>query len=282
MPSPQLVSPPPKVAFVGDRRFELGYPKNCSWAASSFVPVEASWTTALAQAAAMSPAVSVLFNPFAAGADDLRRVGGLKIGVVTRALSSEEGRQLRALCAMPAGLKWLTWFAEVSLDRNSLRILGILPSIVDTARVVEGPSLNRWEIAIAGFPPPEFNLHRSCSRLSSTCAPQFLMEMLSRSGILLYYSENPVDVLDPVIVLALTFGHLLITNNRFSRLWGLESEEDYLVRPVRVWRKTIQAVQEGPEDFREVRVRAWQKARELLDASKAFQRLITDALLLER
>jgi hypothetical protein len=61
----------------------------------------------------------------------------------------------------------------------------------------------------------------------------------------------------------------------------LEEEDEYLVRPVKEWPNLINKEQEGLGYFRAVRVRAWQKVRELFDASRVFRRLASDAVLLK-
>jgi hypothetical protein len=107
-----------------------------------------------------------------------------------------------------------------------------------------------------------------------------LLERLEGAGVLLHSSHEPLGLKDPLPMLALSRGLLLIADRPFPADWYVEPEDEFLVREGEDMARAVEEFMRMPGSFQAVRVRAWQKVREAFDASAAFQRLLHDASLL--
>src|SRR5262249_57197965 len=110
----------------------------------------------------------------------------------------------------------------------------------------------------------------------STNDPWAALEALKHSAVMLCAAGSR----DQLRLLSLSLGHLVICEEELPLHWGFEVEEEYLLRPREQWEELLAELGNAPNSYRAVRIRAWQKARELFDASGAFRRLVHDALWL--
>jgi hypothetical protein len=269
-----------RIAFLGSRKFELQVPAEDDSGETSFFAVAEDSRPSIADAHRFGPDVTFVFDPFSFHGSELDSVPGIKIGVVNKQPSPGELNE--AVRRHRAGLRvfdWFTWFKEPPSQASDLPFLAVVGAVVDTRRLPDPPALERVEVAVPTWArPPDESI--SAEFLPANTDPLQLREVLSRHGILLYYSKEPLELSDPALVLALGHGQLVISNQAFPAQCGLEEEDEYLVRPVKEWPELISKEREGVGYFRAVRVRAWQKVRELFDASRVFRRLATDARLL--
>ncbi len=269
-----------RIAFLGSRKFELQVPAEDQSGETSFFAVAADWRPSVANARRFGPDVTFVFDPFSIRGSELDSVPGIKVGIVNKQPSPGELNE--AIRRHRAGLgpfDWFTWFEEPSTQISDLPILAVVGAVVDARRLPNPPALERLEVAMPVWARPP-NVALSAELLPGETDSLKLCDLLSRHGILLYYSKELLRLSDPALVLALGHGQLVISNQAFPIQCGLEEEDEYLVRPLNEWPKLISKEQEGLGYFRAIRVRAWQKVRELFDASVVFRRLANDASLL--
>jgi len=269
-----------RVAFVARRRFEFQVPQRTTWADSAWFPVADDWGVAISSASKFKPDVTFVFEPLSRGGLLTDEIPGVKVGIVTEQPSQAELAEAVRRHRSGAGTPyWFTWFEDPSPEANDLPFLAVLAAFVDTCRLPHPPRLEQAEVAVPTWArPPDMQIPAEV--LPDHRDPLRTQDALSRHGILLHYAKEPVRLSDAVI-LALGHGQLVISNRAFPVEYGLEEEDEYLVRPPNEWPKIIEKEQEGLGYFRAVRVRAWQKTRELFDASTIFRRLAHDALVLK-
>ncbi len=269
-----------RIAFLGSRKFELQVPAEDHSGGASFFAVAEDSRPSIANARMFGPDVTFVFDPFSFPRSELDSVPGIKVGIVSeQPTPGELNETVRRHRAGRGAFDWFTWFEEPPPQIADLPFLAVIGAVVDTRRLPNPPALERLEVAVPTWAqPPDVSI--SAELLPGHSDPFKLREVLSRHGILLYYSKEPLRLSDPALVLALGHGQLVISNQAFPVQCGLEEEDEYLVRPVKEWPKLINKEQEGLGYFRAVRVRAWQKVRELFDASRVFRRLASDATML--
>ncbi len=269
-----------RIGFLGSRKFELQVPAEDHSGETSFFAVGEDSRPSIANARMFGPDVTFVFDPFSFRGSELDSVPGIKVGMVSKQPTPGELNEVvRRQRAGLGAFNWFTWFEEPSPQIGDLPLLAVVGAVVDTHRLPNPPALERLEVAVPTWArPPDISLPAELLP-ADTDSPK-LGELLSRYGILLYYSKEPLRLSDPALVLALGHGQLVISNQAFPMQCGLEEEDEYLVRPVNEWPELIKKEQEGLGYFRAIRVRAWQKVRELFDASVVFRRLASDANLL--
>jgi len=269
-----------RVAFLANRRFEFQVPQRTPWAESAWFPVVDDWGPEIASASKFQPDVTFVFEPLSRGGRRVNQIPGIKVGIVTQQPSQAELAEAVRRHRTGAGtLHWFTWFEEPPPAAKDLPLLGLVAATLDAQRLPFPPSLDRADVAIPAWAKPA-GLPVSAKLLPANDDRRNLEEALSPFGILLYHSEAPLRLNDPVLLFALGHGQLLISNQPFPAECGLEQEDEYLVRPVKEWARIVEKEREGLGSLRAVRVRAFQKVRELFDASLVFRRLAHDALLL--
>jgi hypothetical protein len=159
---------------------------------------------------------------------------------------------------------------------------------LDTERCLAAPQLEQRRVLVPAWarPPPSCLMRlRGCVELvelPGLVDPHAWSEFLGAGGTLAYWSRGPLGRIDPLPLVALANGLLVVSNGSFPGAWGIEAEDEYFLRPTQDL--FVRAVQESvrfPDATRVVRVRAWQKAREAFSADGAFHRLVHDALLLQ-
>src|ERR1700687_1409057 len=269
-----------RVVFLGSPEFELAVPTNCAWARAAYVPLRGGWPAAIAKAGALDPTGSVFFDPRGLQAVDLAKLGGIRIGIATQALTTDELAELGSLARRRAtGFQWVTLFERLALPVEDLPVLQMLPRLIDTSRLPSEPQLDTLRAVVPhGAMVPEALL-ADVRPLPSVENTVDLPSALFGAGILFYHGLSQRLGRDPLPLLALALGLLLVCDEEFPVDWGIEKEDEYLVRSIPEWKRTLLGVVQAPHSFRAVRIRAWQKVREMFDASLVFRRLIHDALL---
>lgn len=282
---------PFRFALVGAPELELHFPSRCRWATARFVAVEhGRWRAAVDEAVALAPDVVVIADPHELPPAELARLPGVKACWVTRPLpSSEDAAHLRAACEASAGgarFDLLAWHEEPPDEAAGLPLLQVLPPPVDAARCLPAPRLDVRRVLVPAWArPPRGCLARlrrnaDVAEIPLDAPTASWPDILASGGALAYWSHAQLGRLDPLPLLALANGLLLISNVPFPEPWGIEQEDEYLMR--RSEDQMACAVEDTlrlPDATRAVRARAFQKVREAFDAEAAFHRLAHDALL---
>ena len=271
-----------KVAFLGRPVFEPHVPRTAEWAdLRFFVLGEDGGATVADEARTWGAEACLVFEPQKLGGDVVARLPGMKVGIIPAPFDIFE-----AVTPL-SGFRWLTWpESPVPSELASLPWLQTLPLPVDTRRFTEGPRLQRTGILVpewASPPAPVLERIRELAPvelLPRGLEPSVLMERLEGAGVLLHSSRELLGRHDPLPMLALSRGLLLIADTPFSTDWYVEPEDELLVRGGEDMVRAVDELVRMPGSFHAVRVRAWQKVREAFDASAAFQRLLHDASLL--
>jgi|GEM_PF-3280797 len=279
-----------KVAILGRPMFEPHVPRTAGWAELRFLALGEDEGAAAADAARTWGAEACLvLEPQRLERGVVARLPGMKIGIVPFPLEGDEAfAKLSALVGPEgSGLRWLTWPESAVPSRlASLPWLQTLPLPVDTHRFSEGPRLQRTRILVPEWASPALPVlerireRAEVERLPRGLAPSALLERLEGAGVLLHGSHEPLGRSDPLPMLALSRGLLLIADTAFPADWYVEPEDEFLVRHGEAMVRAVDELVRRPGSFHAVRVRAWQKVHEAFDASALFQRLLHDASLL--
>lgn len=280
-----------KVAFIGRPAFELHVPREAEWAELRFFALgEDGGATVAEEVRAWGAEACLIFEPHRLGEDRVTRLPGMKVGILPAPLDGFEAFAKLSALARPggSGLRWLTWpESPVPAELTGLPWLQTLPLPVDTSRFTDGPRLQRTGLLVPEWASPAASvLERIRERapielLSRGMSSSALLSRLDEASGLLYASHEPLGRTDPLPMLALARGLLLISDTSFPADWYVESEDEFLVRGGEDMVRAVDALTRMPGSFHAVRVRAWQKMREAFDASAAFQRLLHDASLLD-
>jgi hypothetical protein len=268
-----------KVAFLGRPAFEPHVPRTAEWAELRFFALgEDGGAAAADEARTWGAEACLVFEPQKLGGPVVARLPGMKVGIVPAPLEGFE---------VSSGFRWLTWpEAPVPSGLATLPWLQTLPLPVDTRRFTGGPQLQRTGLLVPEWASPSAPvLERLRERmpvelLPRGLEPSALLERLEGAGVLLHSSREPLGLNDPLPMLALSRGLLLIADRSFPADWYVEPEDEFLVREGEDMVRAVEESVRMPGSFHAVRVRAWQKVREAFDASSAFQRLLHDASLL--
>jgi hypothetical protein len=279
-----------KVAILGRPLFEPHVPRTAGWADFRFLALgEDGGAAAADEARTWGADACIVLEPQRLGESTAARLPGMKIGVVPAPLDDAEtfAKLKRLTDPGSAGLRWLTWpEAPVPTGLAGLPWLQTLPLPVDTSRFTDGPRLQRTGLLVPEWASPGGAvLERLRERvpvelLPGGLEPLALLERLEGAGVLLYSAREPLGRREPLPLLALARGLLLLSDTPFPADWNVEPEDEYLVRGGEDLVRAVDALARRPGSFHAVRVRAWQKVREAFDASAAFQRLLHDASLL--
>ncbi|PTL76168.1 hypothetical protein DAT35_51300 [Vitiosangium sp. GDMCC 1.1324] len=281
-----------KVALLGRSAFEPHVPRTAEWAELRFFSLGedgGATATAADEARTWGAEACLIFEPQRLGEDVVARLPGMKIGIVPAPLEDFESFAKLSTLTRPggSGLRWLTWpESPVPAELASLPWLQTLPLPVDTRRFTEGPRLQRTGILVPEWASPapavleRIREQLPVELLPRGLEPSALQERLEGAGVLLYSSGEPLGRNDPLPMLALSRGLLLIADTAFPADWYVEPEDEFLVRSGEAMVRAVDALMRRPGSFHAVRVRAWQKVRETFDASALFQRLLHDASLM--
>jgi hypothetical protein len=217
----------------------------------------------------------------------LAQARAVNVAMITRPLASDD--QLAALSSLATagdGVDLFTWFEEPPPEVRHLPLLQVLPLPVDTDRCLSRPRLDRCRVLVPSWArPPRLALARLRSaaevvEIPLDSSPAAWPRLLEESGAMVYWSRAALGRLDPLPLLALANGLLVVANTAFPASWGVELHDDYfVVAGEDELAKTIEEVVRRPHSAAAVRVRAWQKAREAFSARDVLRRLAHDALL---
>jgi hypothetical protein len=260
------------VLFAGSADFALQVPSECGWAQTRFVPVKEGWDGAIEEIANSLPDVCVFFNPEFLTSAQLQRLPGLKVGVLTREYDPDRLRRLARL-TVEGGFRWFTSPEPATRARQVLPVLQTLPPLVDTARLPSSPDFGLHTAVMLGSRDSNEPNLKGIERLREAEDSLAMLEALKQSGVVFCSA----DASEYAQLLALALGQLVVWDRELPPHWGFEREDEYLIRPSEDWMKTLAEVERAPSRFRPVRIRAWQKVREMFDASAVMHRLVCDA-----
>lgn len=279
-----------KVAILGRPMFEPHVPRTAGWAEIRFLALgEDEGALAAEEARTWGAEACLVLEPQRLAQGVVARLPGMKIGIVPVPLDGDEALAKLSALVRPggSGFRWFTWpESPVPSGLASLPWLQTLPLPVDTHRFTEGPRLQRTRILVPEWASPAVPvLDRIRERadielLPLGLEPAALLERLEGAGALLHSAHEPLGRNDPLPMLALSRGLLLIADTPFPADWYVEPEDEFLVRGAEAMVRAVDEFVRRPGSFHAVRVRAWQKVREAFDASALFQRLLHDASLL--
>jgi hypothetical protein len=279
-----------KVALIGRPAFEPHVPREAEWAELRFfAPGEDGGSRVAEEVRAWGAEACLILEPERLEEGGVARLPGMKVGIIPTPLDGPENFAKLSALTRPngSGLRWLTWpESPVPTELTGLPWLQTLPLPVDTSRFTDGPRLRRSGLLVPEWASPAASvLERIRERVPVELLPRgmnssALLSRLDEAGVLLYASHEPLGRADPLPMLALARGLLLISDTPFPADWYVEPEDEFLMRGGEEMVRAVDALARMPGSFHAVRVRAWQKAREAFDASTAFQRLLHDASLL--
>lgn len=281
-----LPSPRPRLAFLAAPRLAPHVPSTADWADTHFVPMPPGGEQAAVDAAArLEVDVTLVLEPQRLSPAQVARLPGVRVGLVVSPVAAPEAL-VRLARPGAGGLHWLTYFEQrVPAALAGLPLLRTLPLPVDTARFADGPRLDRWRVVAPAWAlPPKPLLASLHERTPLELLPAggdvaTTLERLDDAGVLLYASEGPAGRLDPLPLLALARGLLVVSTSPFPEDWYIEEDDEFLHRRPEELLVTLDEVLRLPMSYRGVRVRAWQKAREAFDASATVRRLLHDLSL---
>lgn len=278
----------PRLAFFGADTEELHVPLTADWAEVRFFPVSSGWDASLQAAAAWAPTHSIVFAPARLDPGLVSALPGIRIAILPTPMSEASLSTLARLCQpeLTQGFQWVT-SAEGHLPAagRSLPLLQTLPPSIDMGRLERSPRTSVWRVLIPSWARPEEGVLEHVRRMSPVevlpddVEGADLLPYLERNGVLLYSARDLLGRFDPLPLLALASGHLVISATPFPADWNIEPEDELLIRDQHAMVGALDDVLQSPEIYKAVRIRAWQKMRECFDASAVFKRLVHDAQL---
>jgi hypothetical protein len=102
---------------------------------------------------------------------------------------------------------------------------------------------------------------------------------MASAGAVVHWSHTAPGRDDLLPVLALATGALLVTRAAFPDDWAIEDGEEYLhvlAAHTDALLRVLAEFRSAGERFASVRIRAWQRAKDWFDASRCFERLLSD------
>jgi hypothetical protein len=284
-----LEAAPPRLAFLGPAALVPHMLGSCDWASTRLFLVErGNAAPVLAEVRAWAPDVCLVLAPETWRAEDVQALPGLKVGVVAAPLFDPTLLSHLAGLAQPGsgGFHWLTWPENPWPEAlEGLPVLQTLPLPMDTSALPARPRFESQEVMVPEWtmtPPTVLEGLRRIApvrMLSARLEGAALRDAVAEAGVLVYCSRDVLGRLDPLPLYALAAGVLLVTDAPFPQDWGIEWEDEYLHKPHETLAGTVEEARKLPQNYRPVRMRAWQKVRELFDASSAYRRLVHDARL---
>ncbi|TSC31424.1 hypothetical protein [Corallococcus sp. Z5C101001] len=279
-----------RVAFLGEPAFEPHVPVQAAWAEVRFFPVTAGrWKDAIGAAQAWGANATLVFRPQDLTPELAARLpGSMSIGVIPAPLFSADEMERLSRMSGPdvKGFRWLTYLeTPTSPELARLPLLQTLPLPVDTARCPTGPRLDCRRVLVADWASPTPEALEALRKvgpvdvLPSQATAGDITRALEQAGTLVYASRDLMGRFDPLPLLAMAHGLLVIADTVFAPEWNIEPEDEFLYRPDGQWARSLDETVRMPVSFRAVRIRAWQKMREAFDASACFQRVLHDAHL---
>jgi hypothetical protein len=236
------------------------------------------------EVAAHRPDVSLFvldatFDPVAAA-----KVPGIRLGLVTRPPLEPSGTWPLSSWLNSGALHGLTWFESAVPPELSSKVVAVLPLAVDRSGL-QAPDLAKKGVVIPMWAAPSapvvshLGTFAALTMLEANATVDEQLGALDANGVLLSCSHDALGRLDALPLLALARGLLVISVAPFSADWGVEAEDDYLVRREDQFVFAVDEAIRVPETAKAVRMRAFQKAAEFFDASALLKRLVFDTVL---
>jgi hypothetical protein len=277
----------PRLAFFGVDTEELQVPSAADWAEVRFFSLSAGWDACLQAAADWAPTHSIVFAGTGLDSRIVSALPGIRIAVLTTPVAEASLTALRRLCQpeLPQGFRWVTTVDSDPSTAGGLPLLQTLPPSIDTSRFSGGPRTTLWKVLVPSWARPDESVLEHVRRMAPVeflpdhVEGAALLPYLERTGVLLYSTRDLLGRFDPLPLLALASGHLVMSITPFPADWNIEPEDELLVREPHAMVSTLDDVLQSPEIYKAVRIRAWQKMRECFDASAMFKRLVHDAQL---
>ncbi len=176
-----------------------------------------------------------------------------------RVKSSAAAKTARAVRPSPL-LRCVRQFLSEQKAPAALQAKGLSPPSFDPAPMT--PLSHHSALAVSWAMPPV--TIEGCEIITDATA---LGAACARHGVLYFGGDEAQMASDPTPMLALAHGVLLVARAPFPSDWGIEPEDDYLVRENSDdYAQLVRELNATPFLHQATRVRAWQKTRELFSA----------------
>lgn len=269
-----------RLAMVAPHALRPTLPLHATWADVRMFETDKGWGKALRAASLTRPDVTFCvldehFEPSAAAS-----VGGLKVGLISRPPFGANGPW--PVDQWRSALDAVTWYEPPPPGFGDPD--AIVPLPVDRARLGP-PDFTKRRIVVPRWAAPSASILERLSLmeelvlLEPQASLEHHLELLDSGGVFITVNYDATGRLDPLPLQALARGLLVVATTAFPPLWGIEPEDDFLVRPEDKILATVDEYKRIPDTARLVRMRAFQKAAEFFDADQVFQRLLVDVLM---
>lgn len=276
-----LLPPGLRIAFLAPPQLACCLPLSGEWASLKFFDVTRGWARAATEAAFFRPELTYVVLDDAFDPSALKGLSGFKVGMVTRPPHGKAGPWDLAGWR-ERGLDLITWYEPPPYGEASAAAM--LPLPVDRSRI-KPPQLQHRGIVVPRWAAPapavmeKLCEHEEVIILEPQGSMERQLELLDANGIFVCATYDATGRLDPLPLQAMARGLLVIAMTDFPPLWGIEAEDDFLLRPEDKLLATIDEVRRIPDTARAVRMRAYQKVAEFFDADEVFKRLTFDMFL---
>ncbi len=269
-----------RLAFLAGPQHRASLPLAGQWADVRFFDTSRGWALAGTEAALFRPDVSFFIFDEAFEPASTAGLPGTKVGMVVRPPHGAGGPW--PLDTWRTSVDLVTWFEPPPTSEPGP--LAIIPLPVDRSGL-QPPDFKRRSLVVPRWAAPPHDVLERLAKLEDLVVlePQGRLEdhlkLIASAGLFLAATYDAIGRLDPLPLQALARGLLVVTTTAFPPLWGIEPEDDYLVRPEARLLEAVDECSRIPDTTRAVRLRAFQKTAELFDADEVFQRLTVDVLL---
>ena len=269
-----------RVAFLTPAARRPSLPLDATWADVRVFDVDAGWSRAVTEATLARPDVTFCLLDDAFDVAAVRTLPGLKVGMVTRPPHGAKGPW--PLDDWKAGLDTFTWFE--SPPDSAPEPFAIVPLPVNRAKL-SPPDFSRRTVVVPRWAGPSSEVMERLAKMEDLAVLEpggaliDHLALLDEAGVFVTAGYDATGRLDPLPLHALARGVLVIATTGFPPLWGIEPEDDFLVRPEGQLLAAVDEVRRIPDTARAVRLRGFQKVGEFFDADQVFARLTIDLLL---
>lgn len=269
-----------RLAFLGRANHRPALPLHEDWADLRFFETDRGWRYAAAEAALFRPDLTFLVLDESFEVTAIEAIAGTMVGMVVTPPHSAAGPW--PLDHWRKAVRLMTWYEPPPAGEPEP--MAIIPLPVDRSHV-SPPDFRNRRIVIPRWAAPQAEIVERLAKMEELVVlePQGKLEdqlkLLDSSGVFLTATYDATGRLDPLPLQAMARGLLVITTTAFPPLWGVEPEDDYLIRPEASFLATVDEFLRIPDTSRAVRLRAFQKCAEFFDASEVFRRLTVDVLI---